>query len=371
MSARLNLFQPLTDFEERLPHHPYYGKDKKIDGILCRDRARNYPYIQINFPLLHYLCFDCDSDDAAFRPGAMGLPVPTLSVIAPETGHAHLLYELFDPIPRRGKSTETRALLRDVISGYKTRLEADRCISLQHQLIKNPLCTKWDVLEGPMPFSLSELVEFVPKEFERKSRPEISARRAGIESLAETRERMALEDGKIPDSRNCSIFENSRIYAYSVVAEHSSYQSLFRAVLDYIENLNDNQIPDCFPGKGKIPSPRELKDTAKSIAGFTFRNRANFSKVDRGVMGFQPLEELHLEGGEYSRELSRRNRLSAERTHGIRKERTREKIKDATYLCIRRGIDLKPENIGTLAGVSRRTVYNHMKLVRELTEDES
>lgn len=88
-------------------------------------------------------------------------------------------------------------------------------------------------------------------------------------------------------------------------------------------------------------------------------------------MGFQPLEELHLKGDEYSRELSRRSTLSAQHTNEKRKEATRQKIRDAVHLCIKRGIDVKADNIATLGRVSRATVYRHMELVRELTQGKS
>ncbi len=371
VSAQFSSFQPLADFEERLPLSPYYGESKRIDGIVSRDRAADYAYIQVNFPLIHYLAFDCDSHDAAIRPAEMGLPGPTLSVITPDTGRAHLLYQLLQPIPRRRKSGKTSSLLRDVMAGYTTILEADKCITTERQLVKNPLSREWRVLEGHKPFSLSELMEYVPQEIKRESKSEIPGRRIGGESLAQTRARMALDARKVPDSRNCCIFENARFYAYRVVADHSSYESLLNAVLDYIEDMNEKQVPDHFPGKGKILKYGELRSTAKSIAGYTFAKRSQFSKVDRGAMGFQPLEELHLKGKEYEAELRRRSSLSAQHTNRKRKEATREKIKCGVHLCIKHGIDVKPDNIATLGQVSRRAVYNYMQLIRELTQKES
>lgn len=371
MSGQLRSFQPLADFEERLPLNPYYGESKRIDGILCKDRARDRPYIQINFPVIHYLAFDCDSHDAAIRPAEMGLPGATLTVRTQETGYAYLLYGLLHPIPREGQTTKTSRLLRDVTAGFRTMLEADKCIVAERQLVKNPLCAQWDVLEGQKLFSLSELIEYVPEEIKPKGRSEIPARGSGIESLAETREHMALEDAtyhNTPDSRNCSIFHNGRRFAYRIVSQHGSYDSLFEAILDYIEDVNDKQVGREFPGKGRILDYGELRSTAKSIAGYTFNNRGHFNGVDRGAMGFQPLEELHLKGAEYQGELSRRSTLSAQYTNQKRKEATRQKIREGVHLCIKRGIDVKPGNIASLGRVSRATVYNYMELVRELTQ---
>lgn len=215
MLPQIEVFEPLTEFEANLPKKPYYGYAKRIDGIMPKARARDQNYIQVNFPVTHYLCFDCDFPGAAIRPAEVDLPKPTLTVITPDSKRAHLMYQLREPIPRRRKSRKTSRLLADVISGYKSMLQADRCITTQRQLVKNPLSEAWEVIEGHSPFFLWELIEYVPQEVKRENRSDVPDGPAGVESLAQTRAKI-----DTPDSRNCSIFHNARLYAYSTVHKH-------------------------------------------------------------------------------------------------------------------------------------------------------
>jgi len=204
----LKLFDPLKDFEERLPYTPSCGSSKRIECILPKEEAETFPYVQINCLSIGYLCFDLDYYGAAMRPQDMDIPGPTLTMIAKDSGHAHLLYELYDPVPR--KHTEaTKALLRDVIFGHREMLCADKCITTQKQLVKNPLSPAWDVLPGHKPFSLSELAESIPDELKKKNRHEMP-------SVREPMRVKPFEETLVSYSRNCSLFDSVRFYAYSM-----------------------------------------------------------------------------------------------------------------------------------------------------------
>lgn len=111
----------------------------------------------------NYLCFDCDYEGSALRAQKLDIAGPTLSVINPDNGHAHLFYQVLDPIPRY-HSTATKTLLDDVIFAYNLMLRADRCLTAQKQLVKNALSPKWEVWEGYKPFTLSELAAYMPDE---------------------------------------------------------------------------------------------------------------------------------------------------------------------------------------------------------------
>lgn len=366
MSVAFKLFDPLCDFEERLPRKPYYGTSKKIAGITTKENAKDYPYIQANFPLLHYLTFDIDKGDAAIRSEEVGLPGPTLTVFDPDTGRGHLMYELLEPIPRR-KSRATNSLLRDVVSGYTGILDADRCITTERILVKNPLCNEWEVIPGYKPFFLYELMESVPDEVKRNNRREIPYQHIGPERFEETLERIA-GDPKIPGkSRNCAVFENARLYSYSIVQEHATEESLYNSVLDYIEGLNQKEIPEHFSHKGKLGTS-ELRSIAKSISRWTFERRAQYS-VARGAMQLPAMEGLKKE--EHNIELTRRQKLSAERTHNIRREDTKLRIIQGIYLCIKRGYKVNAANMRTLAGVSRRTFYYYKGFIEELLQGDT
>ena len=351
----VNLFEPLQDFEERLPYKPYCGKYKSNRFIMPKQQAKAMPYIQANFPAINYLPFDCDFKGAVNRAREMDLPQPTLTVITPGSGYAHLMYQLQYPIPRK-HSKATRGLMNHVIYSYKEMLRADKCITQPRQLVKNPLSPEWDVLVGHMAFTLYELAESIPGDLTEHKSFEPALEPVSVKPFEETLD---------PNSRNCSLFQNARLYAYSVVNQHGGYDSLYDAVLSYIERLNDHEVPEHFPVK--ILKTGELRSIAKSISRWTWQNRSQFKSVSPGAMGFPSMKGLSRE--QYEAEVARRRRMSAERTNDVRKEAIRAKIIQGVHRCMKHGYELSSDNISTAARVSRRTVYNYMDLVSEVAEE--
>jgi len=355
MSGQVKLFDPLKDFEARLPERPYCSGSKSFLFIRPREQAKKLPYIQVNYPGINYLCFDCDYEGSALRPQKFDIPRPTLSVINPDNGHAHLFYQVLDPIPRY-HSQATKLLLDDVIFAYNLMLRADKCITTQKQLVKNALSPRWEVSEGDRAFTLSELARYMPDELRFVSK----AFEEALEKAHEPVRVKPFEETLDPGSRNCSLFENARFYAYSVVSRHGSYESLFSDVVDYIHKLNDVEIAKHFPEK--ILSLNELRCIAKSIAGWTWDHRRLFGNVEAGAMGFEPIKGLSRE--EYHAEVKRRQSLAAERTNDLRREEIKKKLLGGVHLCYKRGLKMTPGNISKAARVSRMTVYNYMDCVK-------
>lgn len=313
------------------------------------------PYIQVNYPGVSYLCFDCDYEWSEFKAEEVDLPGPTLSVVNPDNGYAHLFYQILDAIPRY-HSQATKSLLDDVIFAYNLMLRADKCITTQKQLVKNALSPRWEILEGYKPFTLSELAEYIPDDLKWISK--------AFEKPQETAAVKPFEETLDPGSRNCSLFDSASPYAYAVVKQHGSYESLLEAVLERVEYLNDVEIPKYFPEK--ILSLNELSCIARSIAGWTWDHRRLFGNVDAGAMGFEPMSGLSKT--QYEAEVKRRQSLAAERTHDLRREETKKKLLGGVHLCYKNGLEMTPENISTAAGISRRTVYNYLDLVEALIE---
>jgi len=365
VSVGCSLFEPLKEFGRRLPDKFYCGDSKRFGSIMPKEKAKDYPYIQINYPAVYYLCFDVDSHDAAIRPLEVDLPFPTLAAISPDSGHGHLMYQLLDPIPRMNLSKDLRGLLSDVVLGYKVMLDSDKCITTQRQLVKNPLCDEWRVLEGCRPFLLSDMIESVPaavkREIENKKgmKSEIPTKSYGMQPFENT-----LQTPDLPHSRNCSVFENARHYAYSIVGGCNSYDSFCGAVFEYVEKLNDREVPKFFASRGKLEQS-ELRYIAKSIAGWTWDHR-NYFTTNRGAMELPPIKETDFQSeDDKERELERRRELSAEWTNTARKESTQGKIKRALELCLKHGFEPTAENISTFARVSRMTVYRYKKMLPE------
>jgi hypothetical protein len=338
----------LKRFYEHIPYRTDCGRNKKLEFILPKEKAAKLPYIRVNFPYLYYLVYDVDLPDAAYRSDYIDIPGPTLRVITKDTGHAHLLYELFDPPPRK-PSAATKALIRDIIFAYNDMLLADRCITTQRQLVKNALSENWYVLTGYKPFTLSELAESIPSRLRQRDFSPPLRQPLTAKSFEETLD---------PASRNCSLFDNARFFAYATVNNHSTYQTLYESILDHIEVLNTTQIPKHFPRE--IQQTSELRTIARSIARWTFERRHSFRDINSGAMGFESMKGIYWEPEAYEEEVLRRRRLSAYRTHEIRKEVARKKVLAGFEACVERGVKPTISNVAKAARVSRHTVYKYM-----------
>lgn len=155
----------LTSFFEFLPERPYCSADKRLTKdkrFLPKEKAAEYAYIQANHPsVIRIIAYDCDYSGAALRAQEMGIAEPSITAITPETGRAHPLY-FIDPIAPRTASKKSKALLRDVIEAYKDLLCADRVITTQRMLVKNPLHPRWNLILGKE-HTLREMAEYIPQ----------------------------------------------------------------------------------------------------------------------------------------------------------------------------------------------------------------
>jgi hypothetical protein len=348
----------LQRFRDYLPYNPYCSRSKRLEYIQDKEAAASFPYVQINYPIIRYVVFDLDYAGSALAASDHELPHPTLAVVNRENGHSHCMYELLKPLPRK-HSRSTRLLLRDVTGAYGDILCADKCITTQKQLVKNPLHIQWDVIcptgYGGV-FTLSELAEYIPVEWKRA--------RDNTRKFPATRDTKVrtFEETYNPISRNCSLFENGRYYAYSIVCQCSSYDELYGHVLDWIGGLNETKVPRYFPAK--LPYS-ELRSIARSIASWTYDHRTSFMKVDvnEGAMGFPSMKGTVWTRGDYQREVRRRRRLAAKRTNEVRREATKRKIADAVEQCRGNGLEPSARVVSELSGVPLRTVYNYKELL--------
>ena len=88
--------QALDLFNERLPRKPYFTDELQFGvRIAGKERAILAKYIQFNQPhAMFWLGFDVDRPGAAIDWSDRNAPAPTLTIMNPENGHAHLLYAL-------------------------------------------------------------------------------------------------------------------------------------------------------------------------------------------------------------------------------------------------------------------------------------
>lgn len=251
-------------FLNRLPRRPYCSNDPH-QGLLIRPAktAVHHRHIQPNAPLeVAWLVFDIDYAWAAFAWERANLPPPTITVVNPENGHAHLYYGLQTPV---GLSNAARdAPIRyaaSVQAGFLARLGADS--GYAGLIAKNPLHGSWQALWVEHLYELGELAEYVPL---LKPIP---------------------REGTIGLGRNCTLFDELRTWSYRWVREYkrngASHAQWGDAVLGHAERMNKFNVPLAFS---------EVRAIAKSVAKWTWMHfdDSKFSAIQsaRGKLGGRP-----------------------------------------------------------------------------------
>lgn len=237
--------QQLQLFKQRLPQKPYHtdilGTKLKIADL---QRAVAAKYIQHNGPThCYWLVFDVDRPAAAIDWSDRNCPPPTITVMNPENGHAHLLYAL--ELPVRTAPDGSSAALRyaaAVEAALRAKLDADP--GYTGLICKNPLNPWWQVAFWcDHLYSLGDLDSWLD-----------------LSQYSDRRKRL-------PDyglGRNCTLFDRLRHWAYKAVRQGwPEYERWFEAVLTRAEAYNDYENP--------LPHS-EVKATARSVARYTHRN---------------------------------------------------------------------------------------------------
>lgn len=251
--------------KERLPRRPYCFDERGTSAFIRpTNQALQRRYIQLNAPLeKSWLIFDLDYADSAFAWEDANLPQPTVIVSNPENAHSHLFYGLKTPV-----CTSAEARIKPL--RYAAAVEATYRVSLRADpgyagfIAKNPFHRDWRTDWGSRLYDLSELAEYV----DRLISPPMRIEMAGL-------------------GRNCTLFEELRIWAYRSVLEYKRAGANFdlwnSGVLDQAQNQNSFLQPLLFS---------EVKAVAKSVARWVWRSfsPATFSarQSARGKRGGRP-----------------------------------------------------------------------------------
>lgn len=244
-------------FVQAIPRQPFCGNDLSFGVVqLPKATALKHQNIQISHSHCHsWLALDVDKADAAFLPDDLGCDAaPTLSVVNPANGHAHLLWALKRPVYKTDE--KALAFFADVRSAYTAFFDADA--SYRAFLTKNPFNAKWRVLQPireqqAKVYELEDLVEGLPvgmgelkKLYQTKKKA-----KASMASIAE-------------EGRNCRLFDEVRFWAYANVHHYRKGGNWQQAVFNVASLLNS---------RFSTPLPeREVRSVAKSVAKYTYPN---------------------------------------------------------------------------------------------------
>ena len=243
--------QALDLFNERLPRKPYFTDELQFGvRIAGKERAILAKYIQFNQPhAMFWLGFDVDRPGAAIDWSDRNAPAPTLTIMNPENGHAHLLYALKTAVrtapdgkikPLKYAAAVERALCQ--------KLDADTGYS--GLICKNPNHDHWQLAVW---------------------QPELYT----LDWLADSLDLNAANDKEIVADyglgRNCTLFDKTRKWAYRAIRQGwPQYEQWLQACYERARayNLQFSAPLD----------ENEVSGIAKSIAKWTYKNfsEANF-----------------------------------------------------------------------------------------------
>lgn len=285
-----------------------------------KKEALQRAYIEVNQKLRRYMIMDIDKERGALAYEDIGLE-PTIIITNPVNTHAHLLFELKDPVrfTKKGR-VNIQNYYQDVLRGMTAAMQAD--FAYTHGITKNPLSDRWRMTCCDVRYSLGDITEYC-KPIKRHEKPKI----------------------QIDDSmgRNCTLFNTVRYWAYFQVKSYVIFEAWNHAVLDKCEQENSFS-PD-------LPYS-EVKATAKSIAKWTWENRhiigdaknRGAAKVDKRM------------------KTSNRQKSGAEYTNQLRKQKTEQKIIRAIHRLKAQKCKLTIAALMKASEVSRRTLYNYRSL---------
>lgn len=291
--------------------------------------AIRYPYMQVNRSgMVSWLIFDLDHPNANIWDDK-GLPAPNFIVRNRENGHAHLYYAIIPVCTTENARSRPIQYMKAIYRAMAIKLDAD--VAYSGPVAKTPFHPWWDTTEiHDREFELGELADFV--ELPQRS----WSQGPDLDSVAH--------------SRHCTLFEELRFYAYSIVAsmrESSSYQRFRQEIEAYAHNHNN------FRARGFSAnlSISQVNATVKSVSRWTWDFYTGNSRCHRGVMGLDkslPTDE--------------KQRLSASRTHEKRRSNTEKKIRLVVARLREQGSSITLTAIAAASFLSRQTVarYKHI-----------
>lgn len=226
----------------RFPKRPYCASDL-ANGIQPRrlDEAIKNEYIQHNPPgWKSLIVVDVDRRIHDLEWDDCRLPAPTWIAKNPSNGHAHFCWLLENPVWCGGENQKPAKFVAAIAEAFRARLKGDE--GFANLITKNPVNSAWQLISHSnfQKYDLTYLSEFVDlKSPVRKKRNRDVITKIG---------------------RNCTIFDEVRLWAYKRLKGCQNRLQMDTEVLDKSIEMNANfQNP---------MSVSEVKSIAKSISKF-------------------------------------------------------------------------------------------------------
>ncbi|EMQ2878889.1 replication initiation protein, partial [Vibrio navarrensis] len=306
--------------------------NKTASMVRPRELALRWPYLQVNRPdMMSFLVFDVDHPNAWIWCDKH-LPAPNLIVRNPHNGHAHFYYKIHPVCLTENARQHPIRYMTAVYKALAQQLQADPCYS--GPVAKTPYHPDWVTTElHHQQYELGELADSLE-----------------LETPAPWAKN---EDEDTSHSRNCTLFNKVRDFAYRIVTkarERGVYEDFHTQVTQYAEHHNQ------FAHQGwdaNLPES-EVKALVKSVASWTWHHYV-MDCAHRGIMGLDP-----------SLPLTERQALSARRTHQERSAMTAKAIVDVVKAMMAKSERFTLTLIAERIGKTRQTVAKYTNLIEIL-----
>lgn len=319
----------LEEFYEHLNEAVITTNDFE-DGTKFRkkEKVKEFAYCGLNPMYRHYLSFDLDFIGAALKYEESNLPPPTIITINKANAHCHYLYKLKTPVAYHQSSrSKPQDYFKAIEDAMTKSLDADQAFN--HTITKNPLHEKWRVLTNPVAYDLNDFQEYL----------DISKRKTLTVPSSKNNQKGYL-------GRNDELFEYLRKWAYPIVREFISEKSWSDAVHAQACEYNAT-FAQGLPHK-------EVRNTANSIAKWTWKNRFNFMQRTK-VLEFtnETPHERMSQGAKYTNE--------------IRTQKTLKLIRESIIHLNQTGIPITPISVQVHSGLNIKTVRKYLKSAQKNT----
>lgn len=272
--------------------------------------------------------------DHQHGPETMDAPPATYATTNPDSGHCQAGYVLLLPVSR-GKNSrqDIQQLAADVHRALTRELSGDPAFT--GLISRGPFHPDHRTrLVGGRLWTLAELLRDLPP----------------MPSLTRREARRAADTADI-EGRNCAAFEALRLVAYRLRNQGATGTVLLRQVQERAEALNRDTFEQHAAG---MLSARELAGVVRSVCRWTDTHHRPGSKGS-------PRARIHSRDREPLSEAQQqaRRQEGLEQTAATKREATRAKLRAAVVTLTAQGQPVNAETLSLVAGVSKRTVFNH------------
>ncbi|CAH6798458.1 Replication protein A [Vibrio chagasii] len=321
----------LSRLLEEAPYLSRCSDNKTAMLIRPRNYAVRWSYMQVNRKEMQaWMVFDIDHDHRSVPNPYIwqdeDLPPPNLIVRNRTSNKAHLFYAIVPVCTSDQARSKPIQYFKAIYHALALRLEAD--LSYSGPVAKTPFHPWWQTTElHRSVYELNELADSIE---------------------LETTKPWLRQDIDVSHSRNCTLFEHTRRYAYDIVDEEREkgcYTNFKRRVESFAHYKNTDTAD-------KPPLKRsEVLAVVKSVSRWTWDKYCARSDCQRGVM--------RLDSG---LSLQERQRRAARRTHNLRRTKTTRRIIRVCQVLLRKNQALSIGLVARNANLCRQTVSRYVYL---------